>query len=74
MSEGSAPVKVKNLLKALQLHGSQCQQNAALLDSHLQPKKSKVKVAVLISGAGEFAFFIAQESIPVSGKSACKHV
>ncbi|XP_019379549.1 PREDICTED: trifunctional purine biosynthetic protein adenosine-3-like isoform X6 [Gavialis gangeticus] len=52
MHTGSAPVKVKNLLKALQLHGSQCQQNAALLDSHLQPRKSKVKVAVLISGAG----------------------
>uniref|UniRef100_A0A7M4F8S9 Trifunctional purine biosynthetic protein adenosine-3 n=1 Tax=Crocodylus porosus TaxID=8502 RepID=A0A7M4F8S9_CROPO len=67
MHTGSAPVKVKNLLEALQLHGSQCQQNAALLHSHLQPKKSKVKVAVLISGAGtSLAALIAYTKEPAS--------
>uniref|UniRef100_A0A8C3FDA7 Trifunctional purine biosynthetic protein adenosine-3 n=1 Tax=Chrysemys picta bellii TaxID=8478 RepID=A0A8C3FDA7_CHRPI len=51
---GSSHVKVKNLLKALQLNRFQFLQNAADTDSHLhvEPQKSKVKVAVLISGTG----------------------
>uniref|UniRef100_A0A8C3FIW0 Trifunctional purine biosynthetic protein adenosine-3 n=1 Tax=Chrysemys picta bellii TaxID=8478 RepID=A0A8C3FIW0_CHRPI len=50
----SSHVKVKNLLKALQLNRFQFLQNAADTDSHLhvEPQKSKVKVAVLISGTG----------------------
>nr|XP_025041891.1 trifunctional purine biosynthetic protein adenosine-3-like isoform X2 [Pelodiscus sinensis] len=51
---GSSHVKVKNLLKALQLNRFQFLQNAADVDSHLHVKlqRSKVTVAVLISGTG----------------------
>ncbi|XP_074852841.1 trifunctional purine biosynthetic protein adenosine-3-like [Carettochelys insculpta] len=52
--EGSSHVKVKNLLKALQLNRSPFLQNVANVDSHLHVKlqRSKVKVAILISGTG----------------------
>ncbi|XP_067421683.1 trifunctional purine biosynthetic protein adenosine-3-like isoform X2 [Emydura macquarii macquarii] len=51
---GSSHHRVKNLLKVLQLNRSRFLQNAADVDRHLyvKPKKSKVKVAVLISGTG----------------------
>ncbi|CAM5079294.1 unnamed protein product [Eretmochelys imbricata] len=66
---GSSHVKVKNLLKALQLKRFQFLQNAADVDSHLhvEPKKSKVKVAVLISGTGtNLAALIAYAKEPAS--------
>ncbi|KAM9174155.1 trifunctional purine biosynthetic protein adenosine-3-like [Pangshura tecta] len=66
---GSSHVKVKNLLKALQLNRSQFLQNAADMDSHLhvEPPKSKVKVAVLISGTGtNLAALIAYAKEPAS--------
>uniref|UniRef100_A0A8C3TH84 Trifunctional purine biosynthetic protein adenosine-3 n=1 Tax=Chelydra serpentina TaxID=8475 RepID=A0A8C3TH84_CHESE len=66
---GSSHVKVKNLLKALQLNRSQFLQNAADVDSHLhvEPQKSKVKVAVLISGTGtNLAALIAYAKEPAS--------
>uniref|UniRef100_A0A8C8SAP3 Trifunctional purine biosynthetic protein adenosine-3 n=1 Tax=Pelusios castaneus TaxID=367368 RepID=A0A8C8SAP3_9SAUR len=51
---GSSHLRVKNLLKVLQLNRSWFLQNAADVDRHLclEPQKSKVKVAVLISGTG----------------------
>uniref|UniRef100_A0A8C4VP55 Trifunctional purine biosynthetic protein adenosine-3 n=1 Tax=Gopherus evgoodei TaxID=1825980 RepID=A0A8C4VP55_9SAUR len=66
---GSSHVKVKNLLKALQLNRFQFLQNAADMDSHLhvEPPKSKVKVAVLISGTGtNLAALIAYAREPAS--------
>ncbi|XP_053872435.1 trifunctional purine biosynthetic protein adenosine-3-like [Malaclemys terrapin pileata] len=66
---GSSHVKVKNLLKALQLNRFQFLQNAADTDSHLhvEPQKSKVKVAVLISGTGtNLAALIAYAKEPAS--------
>ncbi|XP_042711714.2 trifunctional purine biosynthetic protein adenosine-3-like [Chrysemys picta bellii] len=66
---GSSYVKVKNLLKALQLNRFQFLQNAADTDSHLhvEPQKSKVKVAVLISGTGtNLAALIAYAKEPAS--------
>ncbi|CAM5076595.1 unnamed protein product [Natator depressus] len=66
---GSSHVKVKNLLKGLQLKRFQFLQNTADVDSHLhvEPKKSKVKVAILISGTGtNLAALIAYAKEPAS--------
>uniref|UniRef100_A0A8B9J1N3 ATP-grasp domain-containing protein n=1 Tax=Amazona collaria TaxID=241587 RepID=A0A8B9J1N3_9PSIT len=45
-------VEVKNLLEALQLSSPQHLLNNAVVESQHQPRKNKVKVAVLISGTG----------------------
>uniref|UniRef100_A0A8B9CH34 Trifunctional purine biosynthetic protein adenosine-3 n=1 Tax=Anser brachyrhynchus TaxID=132585 RepID=A0A8B9CH34_9AVES len=45
-------IKVKNLLEALQLSSPQHLLNNAVVESQHQPRRNKVKVAVLISGTG----------------------
>uniref|UniRef100_A0A8C4U5Z6 Trifunctional purine biosynthetic protein adenosine-3 n=1 Tax=Falco tinnunculus TaxID=100819 RepID=A0A8C4U5Z6_FALTI len=45
-------IEVENLLEALQLSSPQHLLNNAVVESQHQPRKSKVKVAVLISGTG----------------------
>ncbi|XP_030327649.1 trifunctional purine biosynthetic protein adenosine-3-like [Strigops habroptila] len=45
-------IEVKNLLEALQLSSPQHLLNNAVVESQHQPRKNKVKVAVLISGTG----------------------
>uniref|UniRef100_A0A8C3BJQ4 Trifunctional purine biosynthetic protein adenosine-3 n=1 Tax=Cairina moschata TaxID=8855 RepID=A0A8C3BJQ4_CAIMO len=45
-------IKVKNLLEALQLSSPQHLLNNAVVESQHQPRRNKVKVAVLVSGTG----------------------
>ncbi|XP_005234446.3 trifunctional purine biosynthetic protein adenosine-3-like [Falco peregrinus] len=49
---GGSRIEVENLLEALQLSSPQHLLNNAVVESQHQPRKSKVKVAVLISGTG----------------------
>uniref|UniRef100_A0A8B9I9F3 Trifunctional purine biosynthetic protein adenosine-3 n=1 Tax=Anser brachyrhynchus TaxID=132585 RepID=A0A8B9I9F3_9AVES len=49
---GGSHIKVKNLLEALQLSSPQHLLNNAVVESQHQPRRNKVKVAVLISGTG----------------------
>ncbi|XP_009980305.1 PREDICTED: trifunctional purine biosynthetic protein adenosine-3-like [Tauraco erythrolophus] len=49
---GGSHIKVENLLEALQLSSPQHLLNNAVVESQHQPRKKKVKVAVLISGTG----------------------
>ncbi|XP_069727749.1 trifunctional purine biosynthetic protein adenosine-3-like isoform X3 [Phaenicophaeus curvirostris] len=49
---GGSHIKVENLLEALQLSSPQHLLNNAVVESQHQPRKNKVKVAVLISGTG----------------------
>uniref|UniRef100_A0A8C3BLN9 Trifunctional purine biosynthetic protein adenosine-3 n=1 Tax=Cairina moschata TaxID=8855 RepID=A0A8C3BLN9_CAIMO len=49
---GGSHIKVKNLLEALQLSSPQHLLNNAVVESQHQPRRNKVKVAVLVSGTG----------------------
>ncbi|KFO86881.1 Trifunctional purine biosynthetic protein adenosine-3, partial [Buceros rhinoceros silvestris] len=49
---GGCQIEVKNLLEALQLNSSHHLLNNSVAESQYQPRKNKVKVAVLISGTG----------------------
>ncbi|NXL94829.1 PUR2 protein, partial [Alectura lathami] len=49
---GGSHIKVENLLEALQLSSPQHLLNNTVAESQQQPRKNKVKVAVLISGTG----------------------
>uniref|UniRef100_G3UV84 Trifunctional purine biosynthetic protein adenosine-3 n=1 Tax=Meleagris gallopavo TaxID=9103 RepID=G3UV84_MELGA len=49
---GGSHIKVENLLEALQLSSPQHLLNNTVVESQQQPRKNKVKVAVLVSGTG----------------------
>uniref|UniRef100_A0A8B9QS15 Trifunctional purine biosynthetic protein adenosine-3 n=1 Tax=Anas platyrhynchos TaxID=8839 RepID=A0A8B9QS15_ANAPL len=49
---GGSHIKVKNLLEALQLSSPQHLLNNVVVESQHQPRRNKVKVAVLVSGTG----------------------
>ncbi|NXP15795.1 PUR2 protein, partial [Thinocorus orbignyianus] len=49
---GGSRIEVENLLEALQLSSPQHLLNSTVVENQHQPRKNKVKVAVLISGTG----------------------
>lgn len=59
---GGSHIKVKNLLEALQLSSPQHLLNNVVVESQHQPRRNKVKVAVLVSGTGELSFIITQRN------------
>lgn len=53
-------IEVENLAEALQLSSPQQLLDHSTAESQPQPGKRKVKVAVLVSGAGELSLVLAQ--------------